>query len=179
MLVAGLSTGHKIGLAVMAAIFIVFALVSSFAAPRRWADFPGRGLNAFVVASVVLFGLMLAAVEVFGVEEESAAEKGAAPAEGQKQRRITVGETEYRIDLPRSTAGKLVAGDYVFHVVNDGKEVHNLTVDGPQVDNEATPNLQPGEEADLEVQLATGTYDLYCSIDGHRQLGMKARLSVG
>jgi len=179
VLVAGLSTGNKIGLGVTALIFIVFALASSFGATRRWPDFPGRGLGVFALVSVVLFGLMLAAVEVFGVEEETAGAEEGAPAEGPSQQRITVGETEYRIDLPSSTAGTLAGGTYVFHVVNDGKQVHNLVISGPEVDDATTRNLQPGEEADLDVKLTTGRYELYCSIDGHRQLGMESQLSVG
>jgi hypothetical protein len=59
-----------VGLAVVAAIFIGFALASSFLAPRRWPDFPGKnGLSVFMIVSIVLFGAMLTAVEVFGVEE--------------------------------------------------------------------------------------------------------------
>lgn len=179
MLVAALSTGNKIGLAVIAAIFIAFALLSSFAAPRRWPDFPGRALSVFVVASFVLFGLMIAAVEVFAVEEEEASAHEGTPEAAGGPKRITVGESEYRIDLPRTTAGELAAGTYVLHVVNKGKQVHNLVVEGPEVDNEATPNLQPGEEADLRVQLTKGSYDLYCAIDGHRQLGMESKLAIG
>ena len=180
MLVAALSTGHKIGLALAGAIFIAFALFSSFVAPRRWPDFPGRALSVFIVASFVLFGLMLASVEVFGVEEEEAGahEGKAAPEGGGKEKQIPVREREYRISVPRTSA-KLAAGTYVFHVVNDGQQVHNVVVTGPGVQGETTPNLQPGKEADLRVKLTKGTYDLFCSIDGHRQLGMEARLSVG
>jgi hypothetical protein len=69
MLLAGIPTGHKIGLAVVAAVFIAFALVSSFVVPRRRPDFPGRaGLSVFIIASLVLFGAMIAAVEIFGAE---------------------------------------------------------------------------------------------------------------
>ena len=70
--VAGLTTGHQIGLGVSALIFIGFALVSAMAIPRKRPDFPGRTLPAFVIACVVLFVGMMAAVEVFGVEEEKA-----------------------------------------------------------------------------------------------------------
>ena len=67
---AALSTGHMVGLAVVAAIFIGFALASSFLAPRRWPDFPGQnGLSVFLIVTVVLFAAMLTAVAVFGVEE--------------------------------------------------------------------------------------------------------------
>ena len=66
-----------VGLAVVAAIFIAFALTSSFLAPRRWPDFPGRqGLSVFIIACFVLFAAMLTAVEVFGVEKsESKSDK--------------------------------------------------------------------------------------------------------
>jgi len=64
---AELSTGNEIVLIVMAGIFIAFALVSSFVAPRFKPDFPGpNGLSVFALASLVLFGLMVAAVNFFG-----------------------------------------------------------------------------------------------------------------
>jgi hypothetical protein len=67
-LVASLSTGHKLGLGITALIVIGFSLVCSFLVPRRDPDFPGRSLPAFIIATIVLFVAMLAAVEVFGKE---------------------------------------------------------------------------------------------------------------
>jgi hypothetical protein len=70
LLAEGLTTGHKIGLTVAAAVFIAFALVSSFVLPRRRPDFPGNnGLPVFVIASLFLFLAMLSAVVVFGKEK--------------------------------------------------------------------------------------------------------------
>jgi membrane associated rhomboid family serine protease len=67
VLASEISTGHEIGLIVVAAVFIVFALASSFLVPRYRPDFPGpTGLSVFVIASIVLFGLMVAAVNFFG-----------------------------------------------------------------------------------------------------------------
>jgi membrane associated rhomboid family serine protease len=64
---AELSTGHEIGLIVVAAVFIAFALGASFLVPRYKPDFPGpTGMSVFVIASFVLFGLMVAAVNFFG-----------------------------------------------------------------------------------------------------------------
>ena len=91
MLLAGLSTGNKIGLAVVGGAFILFALTSSFIVPRRRPDFPGKnGLSVFVLVSFVFFVAMLTAVSVFGVESEA---KGAetpgttaAPAAGRRSR---------------------------------------------------------------------------------------------
>jgi len=63
----GLSTAHEVGLILVAAAFIAFALVCSFVVPRYKPDFPGpSGLSTFVIASLVLFGLMVAAVNFFG-----------------------------------------------------------------------------------------------------------------
>jgi hypothetical protein len=62
-----LTTGHEVGLIVVAGVFIAFALVSSFLAPRLKPDFPGpTGLSVFALASVALFVLMVAAVNFFG-----------------------------------------------------------------------------------------------------------------
>ena len=67
MLGAELSTGHEVGLIVVAAVFIAFALGASFLVPRYKPDFPGpSGLSVFAIASIVLFGLMIAAVNFFG-----------------------------------------------------------------------------------------------------------------
>jgi cytochrome c oxidase subunit 2 len=71
-----LSTGHKVGLFTVAAIFIAFAVASSFLFPRWNPDYPGRRLGAFLVAVVVLTIAMLAAVELFAGESEEA--EGAA-----------------------------------------------------------------------------------------------------
>jgi cytochrome c553 len=80
LVVAALSTGHKIGLAAVGISFIVFALVSSFVLPRRNADFPGRGLGWYVVLCVLFFLAMISAVLVFGKEEKEPARHEAAPA---------------------------------------------------------------------------------------------------
>ena len=68
MLVAAeLSTGHEVALIVMAAVFIAFALSASFIAPRIKPDFPGpNGLSVFVIVSILMFALMVLAINFFG-----------------------------------------------------------------------------------------------------------------
>ena len=73
--VAGLSTGHKIGLAATGIAFVVFALISSFVLPRRMPDFPGRGLGWYIAVCVLFFIAMIAAVLVFGREQKEAEAK--------------------------------------------------------------------------------------------------------
>ena len=67
LLGAELSTGHEVGLVVVAAAFIAFALAASFLVPRYKPDFPGpNGLSVFAIASIVMFVLMVAAINFFG-----------------------------------------------------------------------------------------------------------------
>jgi uncharacterized cupredoxin-like copper-binding protein len=167
LLLAGLSTGHKIGLAVVAAVFIGFALTSSLVMPRRRPGFPGKnGLSVFVIVSVFLFVAMLSAVVVFGRETEA---KGA----GETATGVTVKvqETEYKITL---ATHKVRHGVVTFVVANTGKIPHNLTIQG----GKHTPNIGPGKTAKLTVTLKKGAYTLYCSVPGHRQLGMVTKLTA-
>ena len=69
-----LSTGHAVGLALVAGSFVVFALLSALVIPRRWPQYPGRGLSWFLAGTLVLFVATLAAVEVFAKESEAAEE---------------------------------------------------------------------------------------------------------
>jgi hypothetical protein len=68
---AALSTGNKIGLAVTAGAFVAFALAAAMLVPRYRPEFPGRrGLAPFIVVTIALFLLTMTAVFVFGREEE-------------------------------------------------------------------------------------------------------------
>ena len=66
-----LSTGHQIGLATTGALFILFALISSFVLPSRYPNFPGRRRNLYLVVCVAFFVAMLGAVLVFGREAKA------------------------------------------------------------------------------------------------------------
>lgn len=67
------TTQNKLLLGGMAAVFIVFALVSSFLLPARSPNFPGKNRNTFLLITGVLFVAMLVFVELFAVEEEEPA----------------------------------------------------------------------------------------------------------
>ena len=68
MLLGGeIPVGHEIGLIVAAALFISFALASSFLIPRYKPDYPGpTGMGVFVIGSIAFFVVMVAAVNFFG-----------------------------------------------------------------------------------------------------------------
>jgi uncharacterized cupredoxin-like copper-binding protein len=166
VLLLALSTGHKLGLGLAGAAFAGFAVVVSMLIPRRWPQFPGRGLPLFLAVTVVFFFGMLAAVEIFGKSSE-----GEAAAAGQK---VSVGEVEYKIELPKTT---FAPGTYTFEVENKGKILHNLTINGPG-GTEATQDISAGSSGSVNVKLERGSYDFYCSIPGHKQQGMEQKVTV-
>jgi uncharacterized cupredoxin-like copper-binding protein len=174
-----LSTWHKIGLAGVGAIFVVFALSSAFLWPRYRPDFPGRRLGTFILVTFVIFVGMLAAVEIFGAEPaEKAAAEGEStpttPATGSAQT-VQVSEKEFKITLPSTS---LKAGSYTFDLSNDGKLPHDLTIQGPGVSKAHTPIINGGQKATLKVKLTAGEYDFYCSVPGHKQAGMDVKVKV-
>ncbi|HZQ04059.1 MAG TPA: hypothetical protein VFA88_08560, partial [Gaiellaceae bacterium] len=61
-MLSALATSHKVGIAVVAGVFIAFALASSFLAPSWQPNFPGRRVGLFVALTVLLTAGMLAAV---------------------------------------------------------------------------------------------------------------------
>jgi len=73
----------------------------------------------------------------------------------------------------------LAAGTYTFHVSNSGPLGHNLTIDGPGVSDATTGTFNAGGTADLTVTLKDGTYEFYCSVPGHKELGMDDTVTVG
>jgi len=80
-MIFGLSTSHEIGLAVTGAIFIVFALLSSFLFPRFNPNFPGqKGLRWYIPLCFVFFFAMLGSVLYFGQEQKTAEATPGHPA---------------------------------------------------------------------------------------------------
>jgi mono/diheme cytochrome c family protein len=73
----GITTGGKIGLGVVAGIFLAFAIASAWWFPRRNPDFPGERLGPVVAVTVLLFLALMGAVLYFAKEEE---EEGHAEA---------------------------------------------------------------------------------------------------
>lgn len=58
-------------------------------------------------------------------------------------------------------------------VTNTGNVAHNLTVGG-----RGTRNLAAGQEQTLSVDLAAGSYRMWCDVVGHVELGQTGTLRV-
>lgn len=203
-----LSTGHQVGLAVTAAVFIAFALASSFLFPRFRPNYPAGGLPAFIVVSFLFFFGMLAAVEVFGVEEEEthagepAAETqtGAEPPVPTTTRPAQATTTTQGASPPTTTQAttttpaaeatvvEVVESEFKIVTMKEFK-ARQITFD---VKNEGklphdlaikgmskkTKLISPGGTAVLTVTLKPGKYELWCTVPGHEAAGMKLDITV-
>ena len=114
-------------------------------------------------------------------DEESAGtgtstqEEQPAP-EGPASERVTLTETEFKIDPADVEVDK--AGVVEFKVENAGSVTHALEVESADLEEE-TEDIEPGQSATLKVELAEGTYELYCPIGNHEDQGMTGELTVG
>jgi uncharacterized cupredoxin-like copper-binding protein len=103
--------------------------------------------------------------------------KAAATAQAGTGQTIAIGESEFRLDP--SSVHVDQTGNVIFRITNNGKVDHALEIEGQGVEEE-TEAIKPGESADLTVDLAAdGSYEIYCPLDGHRDLGMEGTLTVG
>jgi|KBSSwiStaDraftv2_1062776.scaffolds.fasta_scaffold1163440_2 plastocyanin len=91
----------------------------------------------------------------------------------------TIDVTLKDFSIAVASTGSLAPGTYTFHVTNNGPSSHNLTINGPGVSDKATPTFAAGGSMDLTATLENGSYELFCSVPGHKQLGMDTHLTVG
>jgi plastocyanin len=87
---------------------------------------------------------------------------------------VEISETEYKLD-PSEVTTK--AGEVTFAIRNDGSANHNLEIEGDGVE-EVSDTISGGQSTELTVDLQAGTYEMYCAIEGHRELGMEGGVTV-
>jgi mono/diheme cytochrome c family protein len=108
---SALATGHKAGIAVVAGVFIAFALASSFLLPAMRPQFPGRRLGLFVAVTILLTAGMLGTIIALAKEpkepREAAAETTAPPPAASEPAPTTPAP-------PPTTGGDAAAGKTVF-----------------------------------------------------------------
>lgn len=154
-------TGYQVALVVVAASFIVFALVAALVVPRTRPSFPGRRLDVFLLVCAAFFVAQLTAVLLL-------AEIGEAdePAKQESASGETTPPTQTETTSPQTTtttgttgapaAGDPVAGKAVFtgsagcsscHTLADAGATGNV---GPNLDD-----LKPSYDA-VEKQVTNG-----------------------
>ena len=88
---------------------------------------------------------------------------------------VTASLTEFHIALSQQS---FAPGTYTFVVSNDGRATHALDITGPGLSNADTSDLSPGQKTNLTVTLKAGSYDFFCPIANHKQLGMNMNVTV-
>lgn len=106
--------------------------------------------------------------------EDEADEVTPAASAGQM---IEISATEFAFDPP--TIKLDGAGEYTFRLTNDGGALHALEIEGAGIEEATTDSIGPGETAEVTVELQEGEYEIYCPVDGHRDMGMEGTLVVG
>jgi len=94
----------------------------------------------------------------------------AAPA------RLLVESREFNLVLSRAA---VKGGDAIVQLVNRGEDPHDLRLKrvGGRGSGAVAETL-PGEVGEWEGRLRRGRYRLWCTLEGHRSLGMRAVLRV-
>ena len=67
------------------------------------------------------------------------------------------------------------AGNVTFEYIDDGNIPHTLNIEGQTFEIDVNKH---GDKESASINLAAGTYTLYCNIPGHRSAGMHATLTV-
>ncbi|MEA2971688.1 MAG: hypothetical protein QOG82_146 [Actinomycetota bacterium] len=123
------------------------------------------GLAAMaLLTAMVAVGFGVRAIDENGTQVDAGANSSTAPATA------SVDLTEFKItDASVAVGGSL-------HVTNAGSTGHNMVIDGSEV---VTGDLASGASEHLVLDgVAAGTYTMFCSIPGHREAGMQAKLTV-
>jgi plastocyanin len=76
-----------------------------------------------------------------------------------------------------TTSLEASAGKVTIDFTNDSSLQHNVTLDGPGVEDEGTDTIT-GSSTSVTLDLQPGEYTFYCSVDGHRAAGMEGKLVV-
>ncbi|WP_406011152.1 plastocyanin/azurin family copper-binding protein [Streptomyces sp. NBC_00637] len=99
-----------------------------------------------------------------------------APAKaGTSATQVTAALTDFHIQL---STQKYRPGAYTFTATNMGHHQHALELVGPG-GSDRSKTLDPGQSTALTLTLKSGTYQVFCPIGGHKDLGMDTKITVG
>ncbi len=71
------------------------------------------------------------------------------------------------------------AGEVTFTLKNDGGTTHSLEIEDVNgQDVEIEDDVSPGQSGTLTANLKPGTYEFYCPVDSHKEMGMEGEITV-
>ena len=83
---------------------------------------------------------------------------------------------DYRFN-PADTTVK--SGNVTFNLTNDGQQPHSLEIEDVNgQDEEIEGDVSPGQSGSLTVNLPPGTYEFYCPVGNHKEMGMEGEITV-
>jgi len=135
--------------------------------------------GAIALAAMLLLGACSSTTADNGTTNPPAAYgagAAASPSVAPVGTSVGVVEKEFSITLDKTS---FTPATYSFTIQNQGSFPHNLTIKGPGVDSKASPTLGAGESGSLTVALQKGSYELWCSVPGHKDKGMEMKITVG
>ena len=126
---------------------------------------------------IALAALLLALAACGGSDNEAATTGGAATGGGGGGETLQVSADPSGALKFEQTSLEASAGMVTIDFTNDSSLPHNVTLDGPGVEDEGTDTIT-GSSTSTTLDLQPGTYTFYCSVDGHRAGGMEGKLVV-
>ncbi|MBA3534529.1 MAG: hypothetical protein H0T73_21635 [Ardenticatenales bacterium] len=115
--------------------------------------------------------------EVPGQERQGTPGTEGAPGQEMQTPESTVAPAELA-EFTLTMPGTLTAGPLTFEVTNAGTMAHNFEVEGNGIEEAFESNLMPGETRTMQLDLAAGTYEVYCPIGDHADRGMRVELTI-
>ena len=131
-------------------------------------DARALSIGSFAVAVVAMF---FAAMLLITRNDTTTS---AAPAEGAAVETVSITLGALQLEPAELS---IPAGGARLKITNGDAINHSLTIPDLGVN---TPELQPGESLTVDIPASTeGTYEMWCTVAGHKDAGMKGTVTVG
>jgi len=84
--------------------------------------------------------------------------------------------TDFKFDPSEPT---VKSGEVSFTLKNDGQTEHSLEIEDVNgEDVEIEGDVSPGSSGTLTANLAPGSYEFYCPVGNHKEMGMTGEITV-